>query len=860
MAKNRTAAPGKGSNKSALKQLRSALSTAGITKQHKQKKKAQKPPHANSVDRRQKLQSIQSSFNPFDMKINKTKFDIMGLKSKKKSEVNVAVARQKAVEKRKQTLGRELRETGRVGGISDRRIGEHAWWMAPEEKMLKRFTLERQKSSVYNLDNSDVEGEITGLTHYGRAIDEINEFSEPDDNDPVEGERFVMDEPDRKKTKTEVMLELVAKSKAHKAERQLAQQQDDSIRQELDDDFDSVRALLFADSDSKPMGKAAMGEDYGDGESYDARVRELGFERRARPQDRLKTEEEAVREEKERLERMERHRVRRMQGGASDTEDDDSENEGWGVGQRKRVPEADDLGDDFVGGDDDIGGLREGMSSGDSSEEEEGEEEEEEAEAEGSEASNEEEEEGEEDGSDLSSDESENERAEQGAAAQSASLPPNSATAEHELPYTFAAPADYAEWAQLIHGYSTDQQLTVVRRLRTLYHIRLAPQNKEKLAALAIILLEHLTVLIKSRDQRVDEFVKHVGELAAVDAERFGEHCRQLVAEMMQSEEPNVVLARVFVAVFSASDRFHPVVTPMLVAIGRFLGQTLFATRRKITMGLVLVGVVHEAQRLARRLVPEALNFLFATLVATVAGPEIDGYWPGEYPLSRRQRLAYSILTIDGECPEEIGPVRWSWLYDNGAVAESDKYAVLSACLCLCRRFIDAYFSLPAFIELFEPLTQILTNVADRLSRSPTPNKQLISARVSELQAHLAEQLREAHQLRAPLTLQRHKPLAISQVAPKFESSYSLDVHYDPDRERNESVKLRRQINREKRGAVRELRRDAQFVAGERLRAQREKDSMYKEKMKKAWGVLEDDQSQMKKLDRRLIKERKGKI
>ncbi|KAJ2443971.1 nucleolar complex protein 14, partial [Coemansia sp. RSA 2424] len=91
-------------------------------------------------------------------------------------------------------------------------------------------------------------------------------------------------------------------------------------------------------------------------------------------------------------------------------------------------------------------------------------------------------------------------------------------------------------------------------------------------------------------------------------------------------------------------------------------------------------------------------------------------------------------------------------------------------------------------------------------------------------------------------------------------AGYSLDVHYDPDRSRNEITKLRRQVNKERRGAVRELRRDAQFVAGERLKEQREKDRSYADKMKKAWSVLEADQSEMKKLDKARIKERKAKV
>lgn len=47
---------------------------------------------------------------------------------------------------------------------------------------------------------------------------------------------------------------------------------------------------------------------------------------------------------------------------------------------------------------------------------------------------------------------------------------------------------------------------------------------------------------------------------------------------------------------------------------------------------------------------------------------------------------------------------------------------------------------------------------------------------------------------------------------------------YDPDTERNNLAKLRKQLKEEKKGAIRELRKDARFLAGERNRMRDEKD------------------------------------
>ncbi|KAJ2499699.1 nucleolar complex protein 14, partial [Coemansia sp. RSA 2052] len=547
---------GKGVKQSALKKLRSALSTAGLTgpSAHVTKKDKKrgiaKAGSSKTVERRQKLRAIQKALNPFEMQVNRKKLDVLGLKRKDEA-VNVAVARQRAVERRKSTIGEERKNKHRTGGVVDRRIGENDPTMDPEEKMLKRFTAERQKrasssssaAAMYNLeDGGDVEGEITSLTHYGQSIgdmDDFNDFGGGDDDDEEGGTGALggadvstahfggfetttaggADEdggPARKKSKAEVMQEIIAKSKMHKQERQLIKEQDEDIRRELDDDFESVRAMLFDDDDnnnnSKPMLSAATGDNSitsssvkpngndDNGASYDTYVRELVYEQRARPQDRLKTEMEAAREEKDRLERAERHRQRRMEGLPSDSElDSDSDNDQPGGNGKayktksKRKPVADDLGDDFAAADDvdmEAGNLGLGLTA--TAGEDNSDDEEEEDDEESGSGSDDDEEEEEEDESDVDSDQGESVPADSGdddtltPAATAATLTQRcralSVTSQsEELPFTFAAPANYDAWVDLVDTYSLEQQLTVVARLRALYHIRLSPQNKEKL-------------------------------------------------------------------------------------------------------------------------------------------------------------------------------------------------------------------------------------------------------------------------------------------------------------------------------------------------------------------------------------------
>ena len=74
---------------------------------------------------------------------------------------------------RKKTLLKEYEDKDRAGGIVDRRFGENDPTMSLEERMLERFTKERQRASkgvAFNLEDED------DLTHYGQSLSKMDDF------------------------------------------------------------------------------------------------------------------------------------------------------------------------------------------------------------------------------------------------------------------------------------------------------------------------------------------------------------------------------------------------------------------------------------------------------------------------------------------------------------------------------------------------------------------------------------------------------------------------------------------------------------------------------------------------------------
>lgn len=286
------------------------------------------------------------------------------------------------------------------------------------------------------------------------------------------------------------MAEVMAKSKSYKAERQHQNDLDADLRDELDGDINDLRALLNeAPAEEVSFRRQVSGKD--DAE-YGQFVRELAFEARAKPKDRTKTEDELAIEEKERLEKAEAKRLRRMRG--EESEDEDSRGKKRKVDDRR---EADDLGDDFLDEDEEDllgpGLTREGLekmgadkaaaaaAEEDDEDEDDDEDEEEDGDDEdGSDVEDDEEDE-EEDASDMddldeASDVGSDEEIDLVKKRKRSSAPKTT-----EIPYTFICPATIDELEDIMEPLDDSAIPTVVQRIRAIHHPSLAQGNKEKL-------------------------------------------------------------------------------------------------------------------------------------------------------------------------------------------------------------------------------------------------------------------------------------------------------------------------------------------------------------------------------------------
>lgn len=268
---------------------------------------------------------------------------------------------------RKNTLLVEYRQLRKNNAFIDRRFGEEDETLTEDERALMRFQKQRMRelaTSKFTLGD-DEDGiqqafadNIT-LTHLGRSLADDEDAltggwatldNNDDDDDDLDrhitqdlhfGGGFIKkqsndtsrkshQEPDRdgddqdgpgnNKSRKEVMEEIIAKSKMHKAIK--AQQKDEDLRaiEALDEQWKSLSRAPFLASMLKPKGSKhekqpkdeVNGAEYED-KRFDVLTKELIFEAKAQPGERTLTAEELEELERHRLEELEKERLKRQQ-------------------------------------------------------------------------------------------------------------------------------------------------------------------------------------------------------------------------------------------------------------------------------------------------------------------------------------------------------------------------------------------------------------------------------------------------------------------------------------------------------------------------------------------------------------------
>ena len=745
----------------------------------------------------------------------------------------------------------------------DKRIGEKDNNLSAEDRMIARFTAERikgaGKSSIFNL------GDDFNLTHGGEKLNDIDKFDNPnsdqEDEDELLGKEFVdeahfggfMTKADddfksgKANSRKEYIENLIRESKKKKAEKRKAEEEAELKTQELDSDFNDVLRSISQFKRNRDDDNPAANYD-----PYDMLVKSLGFQKKAaRPAEKLKTEEEKIKDEKERLQKLEEDRLRRMRGEKENdprTQFSVEDIDGLGNPKAKKLTRKErrqqEKAEKRLSKKEE---EEESENSDDGEEEEDGPD----AEGEGDEGSEDEEdsdEERDDDNSDL--DESDAEAHDQNINDEDQVFNEKDQfdeemikmmdQASKEIPYIIKVHDCYESFSALVWDRSSEDLQTILERILSTNHPQIC-EDKLILVPHYQHVLQYIQDLCQNYNSSLLNIViTHIAKLTGLFQQAAAtclvQVCSEKYEEFHQAPRPRypgldtVIFLHLVHLVCPTSDYRHPVTSPAASFMCHILASARPTDRSTFASCVSICSIMLEYVSLSKRVVPELINTLQGLLFVanskntTRPLPPCKG---GNYlVLSEKVSAVVDLVSLS-----EVNSVK--------DIDDEFKVTVLHSVLKIIIKLIKLYREVPTAFELFHPLLAPISVI--EVEKYPEKVKDLLS--------QIPESIQSLKKKRQFVVKPSKKTPMLKMLEPKIEEDFDPFVKKRVGKKDVlEQQKMRHKLKQEKKGARKEIRQDTAFLANQKMKEQKMKDADRQAKTKALFGSLASQEGDYKKL------------
>uniref|UniRef100_A0A182SDZ9 Nucleolar protein 14 n=1 Tax=Anopheles maculatus TaxID=74869 RepID=A0A182SDZ9_9DIPT len=793
---------------------------------------------ADAILRRKASSAVQKP-NPFETVVMKSKHAVLnrGAQSKHPGKLQ-----RMSNEKRDQTLGKEFALLNKTNRFLDARANSK-YARGPSKKV--------QAKEMFNLN----------LTHGGRTMHEIERFDDvPDGVDDDEDEDGMLQESFTREThfgggsddegpardRKTVIEEMIAESKRQKSERQQENDELYDMRQRLDDELKNLMPQfnehIRKDNDRpKP-------------DDYDRALREMIFEPRGVPTEKLKSIDEAATEQKRRevLEREKQERMQALPAKATSV---------------NRPVSADALCDEYVvedvgndDGEDEVYGQANGTGEHDESEENGSEE--------GSDDDT--------DGSDVDSlsdlkaatqhpsdDEPESEAEPEPEPVPEKEIapkpkPPVKTAPKEAKPVlrVVDVPREYEQFVEMLEDKSVDERINLVASMvHTLKQKNFL--HKSRWSVLFAYILNYVsdrftrTASIGDEFQTLHQLTPLLHDIAATDPSGIGQVFHSVLEEKYTDYKnrprrypdlSTLVLLKLVPLLFSASDRRHSIVTPALVFVGEILTRCQVRNRRDISRGLLLVTVALECVEHSKRFLPSTIAFLTGVLDQACPKESLSPITTIVQPFKLTSSLLLSETENDTSTADELQLTAQDLLLTQ--ITPSFKVRAVACTVSLVAALCKQLENVAAVSTIAKQFLQPLTIIQKRSYPST----------VQELLQQTKSAMTEvSNQPLAYLVQAEKKPKPLRLLEPKINPIYE-DIRRRPKTAipiREQRRKIQQKIKKVTRGAKREIRLDNEYIAKLQHKRRMESDRERQQKVRQIFSHASSQQAELNSLDRR---------
>ncbi|KAF1771394.1 hypothetical protein GCK72_003220 [Caenorhabditis remanei] len=826
----------------------------------------------------------QKKINPFELKFNKSKHDILG--RKKGAQVGAPTAsRKRAHEQREKTLGVEYDRKNKISKIVDKRLGERDD-KTEEEKGAMRFTEERVKnykrSAKFNLADEMGDGdEEEVLTHKGKSLSDIEKYDKSmisdsdDDEEPGNlgsrmvriahfggGEKTAEEFVKEKMSREDMISNLIAKTKLARHEKQTQKDELELMTESLDAKYANLMGKMKASF--RPTGRQPIEKD-----DYDKLAITLRMEAdaRATPADRKLTEEEEAAKEKERLESLEAARISKSNASfnsrshvSADADVDIEAGEKADLRKLKAKNARFEVKFDGDGGmidEDDVEKSRIlKASSGDSDEDSDDDVDDEEEEEDLDDLM---EEDLDEDSGD--SEDSEGENDEEGVKKKAKKTKKSEKSLkkaeilDETVPFTFEMPKNYSKFCVLLEKYSKSMDL-VLERLVKCHHPSLKEGNKKRLNKLFLMCLRWFDDMAK--EEEIGE--KTIWEMNLAQKTMFGlmkfdiqygVRCvRALIRQHWKARQEKqtkspvsfglISAIRLVSGLFPVADQWHPVVVPAFFLATEALCAAKISNLTVLAKQIQLANAIVEYVSDSKRYVPELVAFArSAILLAVTEKPE--KFSTNGFPISKPHS---EMLCVTEKFTGTLSPISLSALFSTSSASESAdsasmKITVLRAVISLIQHLRVMYSNQnETYNIVFHPFLKSLKSINTVFL--PKEVLEELETLIASMSAEIGAKSRLTH-----LSLVKTEKSMLKMLEPRFEWDFDPErPHKGP---KDDKKRLTKNLRNEKRGAIKELRKDTAFLARKQISSVKTKDRARIAATKRVMGGLMQQQGEWNK-------------
>ncbi|GFV79301.1 nucleolar protein 14 [Trichonephila clavipes] len=396
---------------------------------------------------------------------------------------------------------------------------------------------------------------------------------------------------------------------------------------------------------------------------------------------------------------------------------------------------------------------------------------------------------------------------------------------------SFSIPANMDEFEEFLEAnkcVSPEEKLETIGKILEPCLNAKSEKRLNKLAGFLGILIEYSLKHFKNNPTISENIVPHLFDIIEVTSLKSSEKILSLLdqekelfqncqAKKKERNSPKlevVLLLKYCSVLYSVSDFTHPVITPAILFMCDILASEFFINFQNIESRLCICSIILDCVTVSKRLVPEAICFLNKLLKLTFPFKNES--------LKKATGSKINLIISEKQICNEINDINYL-KPDESSSLNSRKLSIILKTVNLLQKFSALYQYLPSFTLLFK---EILINCAQLpIEYYPDILKNSVSQLVQEIKKNDNKLL--------PLTFPKVKPKPLELFEPLYESKFFKINNI------NKRLKIlknvQQKIRKENKDMVREMRRDLQVVASEKLKEELQADAERKRKVKELY-------------------------